>query len=177
MGALLRRSRAAWWLWLCGCALLLGSCGSDGCVENRNSIPRAQFYAYNINEQALAIDSISIYGIGQPNDSMLLDSAVAVSQVYLPLRFTQDSTQYVIRYLQQSLASPRNNDTLTFVYRAYPYFASIDCGAMYNFSIETCRYTRHVLDSVAVIVHEITNDDVESVRLFYTVQIPEPDEE
>ena len=54
---------------------------------------------------------------------------------------------------------------------------SIDCGAMYNFNIETCRYTRHVLDSVAVIVHEITNDDVESVRLFYTVQTPEPDEE
>ena len=79
--------------------------------------------------------------------------------------------------MQQSLASPRNNDTLTFVYRAYPYFASIDCGAMYNFSIETCRYTRHVLDSVAVIVHEITNDDVESVRLYYTVQTPEPDEE
>ena len=146
-------------------------------MENRNSIPRAQFYAYNANEQALAVDSISIYGIGQPSDSMLLDSAVSVSQVYLPLRFTQDSTQYVIRYLQQSLASPRNNDTLTFVYEAYPYFASIDCGAMYNFNIETCRYTRHVLDSVAVIVHEITNDDVESVRLFYTVQTPEPDEE
>lgn len=177
MGAFLKMTRLAGWLSLCAGALLLGSCGSDGCVENRNSIPRAQFYSYDAQEAALSVDSISVFGIGQPGDSMLLDSAVAVSQVYLPLRFTQDSTQYVIRYLQQSLSSPRYNDTLTFVYRAYPYFASIDCGAMYNFNIDTCRYTRNVLDSVSVIVREITNVDVESVRLFYTVQTNEPDEE
>ena len=92
---------------LCAITLLLGSCGSDGCVENRNSIPRAQFYAYGEQDLALSVDSISIYGIGQPNDSILLDSAVAVTQVYLPLRFTQDTTQYVIQYLQHSLSSVR----------------------------------------------------------------------
>lgn len=178
MGSFLTKvSRVAGGLCLGVGLLLLGSCGSDGCVENRNSIPRAQFYSYGGQELALVVDSISIYGIGQPNDSMLLDSAVAVTQVYLPLRFTQDSTQYVIQYLQHSLSSPRYNDTLTFVYQAYPYFESIDCGAMYNFNIETCRYTRNVLDSVAVTVPEITNKDVESVRLFYTVQTTEPDEE
>lgn len=177
MGAFLRVTRWAGWLCLCAGALVSSGCGSDGCVENRNSVPRAQFYSYDAQELPLVVDSISVFGIGQPADSMLLDSAVAVSQVYLPLRISQDSTQYVIRYLQQSLSSPRNNDTLTFVYRSYPYFASIDCGAMFNFSIDTCRYTRHVLDSVAVTVREITNEDVESVRLFYTVQTPNPDEE
>lgn len=177
MGAVLRQVRVAGITALCAITLLLGSCGSDGCVENRNSIPRAQFYAYGEQELALSVDSISIYGIGQPNDSILLDSAVAVTQVYLPLRFTQDSTQYVIQYLQHSLSSVRYNDTLTFVYQAYPYFASIDCGAMYNFNIDTCRYTRHVLDSVSVIVPEITNHDVENIRLFYTVQTAVPDEE
>lgn len=105
MGAVLRQARVIGAIALCAIALGLGSCGSDGCVENRNSIPRAQFYSYGEQELALSIDSISIYGIGQPNDSMLLDSAVAVSQVYLPLRFTQDSTQYVIRYLQRTLSS------------------------------------------------------------------------
>lgn len=177
MGAVLRKIRVAKVIVLSAIALGLGSCGSDGCVENRNSIPRAQFYSYGEQELALSVDSISIYGIGQPTDSMLLDSAVAVTQVYLPLRFTQDTTQYVIRYLQHTLSSPRYNDTLTFVYQAYPYFASIDCGAMYNFNIDTCRYTRHVLDSVSVIAPEITNSDVENIRLFYTVQTPAPDEE
>ena len=113
----------------------------------------------------------------QQTDSMLLDSAVAVTQVYLPLRFTQDSTQYVIHYEQQGLSSPRYNDTLTFVYRSYPYFVSIDCGAMYNFVIDTCRYTRNILDSVSVTVPEITNKNVESIRIFYTVQTQTPDEE
>ena len=93
------------------------------------------------------------------------------------LRFTQDSTQYVIHYEQQGLSSPRYNDTLTFVYRSYPYFVSIDCGAMYNFVIDTCRYTRNILDSVSVTVPEITNKNVESIRIFYTVQTQTPDEE
>ena len=104
-------------LFLCACCLVLSNCGSNGCVDNRSSIPLAQFYSYDAQETALSVDSISIFGIGQPTDSMLLDSAVAVTQVYLPLRFTQDSTQYVIHYEQQGLSSPRYNDTLTFVYR------------------------------------------------------------
>ena len=153
-----------------GSSLVLSNCGSNGCVDNRSSIPLAQFYSYDAQETALSVDSISIFGIGQPTDSMLLDSAVAVTQVYLPLRFTQDSTQYVIHYEQQGLSSPRYNDTLTFVYRSYPYFVSIDCGAMYNFVIDTCRYTRNILDSVSVTVPEITNKNVESIRIFYTVQ-------
>ena len=144
-------------LFLCACCLVLSNCGSNGCVDNRSSIPLAQFYSYDAQETALSVDSISIFGIGQPTDSMLLDSAVAVTQVYLPLRFTQD--------------------TLTFVYRSYPYFVSIDCGAMYNFVIDTCRYTRNILDSVSVTVPEITNKNVESIRIFYTVQTQTPDEE
>ena len=142
-------------LFLCVCCLVLSNCGSNGCVDNRSSIPLAQFYSYDAQETALSVDSISIFGIGQPTDSMLLDSAVAVTQVYLPLRFTQDSTQYVIHYEQQGLSSPRYND----------------------FVIDTCRYTRNILDSVSVTVPEITNKNVESIRIFYTVQTQTPDEE
>ena len=83
-------------LFLCACCLVLSNCGSNGCVDNRSSIPLAQFYSYDAQETALSVDSISIFGIGQPTDSMLLDSAVAVTQVYLPLRFTQDSTHLFI---------------------------------------------------------------------------------
>ena len=175
MGKFLRNIAKS--LTLSDCCCLMSGCASDGCVDNRSSIPLAQFYSYDAQEAALSVDSISIFGIGQPADSMLLDSAVAVTQVYLPLRITHDTTQYVIRYNQHNLSLPRYNDTLTFIYRSYPYFASIDCGAMYNFEIDTCRYTRNVLDSVAVTVPEITNKNVESVRIFYTVQTTEPDEE
>ena len=67
-------------LFLCACCLVLSNCGSNGCVDNRSSIPLAQFYSYDAQETALSVDSISIFGIGQPTDSMLLDSAVAVTQ-------------------------------------------------------------------------------------------------
>ncbi len=156
-------------LTLCSSVVLMGCTGS-GCIENRSSVPLAQFYSYDEQHTSLSIDSISIYGIGQPTDSLLLDSAVGVTQLYLPLRFTQNTTQYVIRYEQEVLAHPRYNDTLTFVYQSYPYFESIDCGAMYNFTIESCQYTRNVLDSVAVVKSEITNDNSENVRIFYTIQ-------
>ena len=66
-------------LFLCACCLVLSNCGSNGCVDNRSSIPLAQFYSYDAQETALSVDSISIFGIGQPTDSMLLDSAVAVA--------------------------------------------------------------------------------------------------
>ena len=60
-------------LFLCACCLVLSNCGSNGCVDNRSSIPLAQFYSYDAQETALSVDSISIFGIGQPTDSMLLD--------------------------------------------------------------------------------------------------------
>ena len=59
-------------LFLCACCLVLSNCGSNGCVDNRSSIPLAQFYSYDAQETALSVDSISIFGIGQPTDSMLL---------------------------------------------------------------------------------------------------------
>ncbi len=168
MGKVLKSVIALWGL----CAVVTGltGCNGDGCIDNRSSIPMAQFYSYDAKETPLSIDSISIYGIGQSTDSVLLQATKGVTLVYLPLRFTQDSTQYVIHYEQRGLTSPRYNDTLTFVYKAYPYFESVDCGAMYNFAIDTCRYTRNVLDSVSVTVPVITNKNQETVRIFYTVQ-------
>ncbi len=152
------------------CGVGLSGCTGEGCIDNRSSVPLAKFYSYDEQETPLSIDSISIYGVGQATDSLLLDMGMKVSQVYLPLRFTRDTTQYVIRYEQRALSAPQYNDTLTFIYRPYPYFESIDCGAMYNYSIDTCQYTRNVLDSVAVTHPEITNKPDESVRIFYTIQ-------
>lgn len=136
-------------LFLCVCCLVLSNCGSNGCVDNRSSIPLAQFYSYDAQETALSVDSISIFGIGQPTDSMLLDSAVAVTQVYLPLRFTQDSTQYVIHYrTARSFVSSVKTDTLTFVYRSYPISCQTLRGDVYFVNRYVSVYT-YILDSVS----------------------------
>lgn len=150
--------------------LLLASCGSNGCYENRSSIPMAKFYAYNYPTKTVSIDSISIYGIGQRNDSLLLDCARRVSSLQLPLRNDADTTQYVIRYETKSIpSSSLYNDTLTWIYTRYPYFISGDCGVVFNYAIDTVLYTRNMLDSVAVMVDEVTNQDQETIRLYYYV--------
>lgn len=153
--------------WSIVASLLLTACGSSGCYENRSSIPQAKFYAYNMPSQAVAIDSITVYGVGQPTDSLLLDAARNVSSMYLPFRNDADTTQYVIRY--DLLPSTAYNDTLTFVYRRYPYFISGDCGVVFNYTVDEFSYTRNMLDSAALVAPEVTNKEAETVQLFYYV--------
>lgn len=158
-------------------ALVLSACNNSGCYENRTSIPQAAFYAYNIPGQAIAVDSISVYGLGQRSDSLLLDSATATSTMYLPFRTDADTTQYVIHYDAAALSALANNDTLTFVYERYPYFLSGDCGVVFNYTITGFGYTRNMLDSAALVSSEVTNVITETVRLFYYVVAQDDNEE
>ncbi len=144
-------------------------CDSEGCYENRSSIAQAKFYAYNDPKQAVSADSISVYGIGQKDDALLLDIARNVNSMKLPFRNDADTTQYVIRYETIKPATTAYNDTLTFVYKRYPYFVSGDCGVMFNYTIEHFHYTRNMLDSAALQTPEVTNEDVETLKLFYYV--------
>ena len=144
-------------------------CGSSGCYENRSSIPTARLYAYNNPTQTITADSLSLYGIGQPSGELLLDCARRVSAMTMPLRNDADTTQFVIRYDAKAFSLSRYNDTLTWIYRRYPYFISGDCGVVFNYAIDTLYYTRNMLDSVAVMVDEVTNQDQETIRLYYYV--------
>lgn len=150
-------------------AMLLSGCGSSGCLENRTSIPQAVFYAYNHPSQKVSVDSISVYGVGQWNDSLLLDCAKKVTTLDLPFRNNADTTQYVIRYDARALASAQYSDTLTFIYRRHPYFISGDCGVVFNYYIDAVDYTRNVLDSVALVNKEVNNKEQETLRIYYYV--------
>lgn len=149
--------------------LCMMSCGDDGCFENRTSMPKAGFYASNIPNQAIAVDSISLYGIGQKSDSLLINVGRNVSTLNLPFRNDADTTQYVIRYDIQALALMNVCDTLTFVYTRYPHFISPQCGVTFNYKIEHFHYTHYMLDSAALVVDEVTNRDQETLHLYYYV--------
>ncbi|MEG0700760.1 MAG: DUF6452 family protein [Muribaculaceae bacterium] len=160
MGKLLRNIFFA----LCGVAIVV-SCNTNGCLDNQSSIPLAGFYAMD-TKKAITIDSISVYGIGVPNDSMILRNAKGIKQVYLPFRLNANVTEYVIHYDQKTLADIRNNDTLTFKYKSIPYFVSNECGAMYQYEIEDFAYTRHLIDSLGLVSKKITNVNVESMKIY-----------
>lgn len=150
--------------------LLCVGCDTGGCHENRSSIASAGLYAYNSPTKAITIDSISLYGIGQHSDSLLLDCARRVSTMNMPFRNDADTTQYVIQYDMKALANTtRYNDTLTWVYKRYPYFVSGDCGVVFNYAIDTVHCTYNMIDSIAVVVDEVTNHSQETIRLYYYV--------
>lgn len=144
-------------------------CTSDECEGNKNSLPLAAFMSSMPEPAPISIDSLSVYGIGVPGDSILLDSAVNVSQTFLPFRIDQGSTTYVIRYLQQLLASRDMRDTLTFTYDIVPQFVSSACGAVYFYDNVRISHTSHFIDSVSCPDGRITNANLTNIFIYFRI--------
>lgn len=134
------------------------SCNNDNCSGNSNAIPLAAFYEGQSN---VSVPSLTVYGIGAPNDSCII-SETSATQVYLPLRLEVTSCQYVLDYNVEGI----ENDTISLKYDAIPYFESHECGAMYNFNITSFAYTKNVIDSIAIPNSKITNADVVSIKIY-----------
>lgn len=163
---------AAVWL------LTAAGCNSTGCTDNRSSIPLAGFYSAE-SGQAVSLDALEITGVGAPADAApLLAAGTAASEVYLPLRPSQDQTTFEIRYTFAELADADVRDYITIHYESHPYFASEDCGAMYRYLVTSIVHTSEVLEAVEVIPDDkvITNAPVQNMRLFFRVTTNPPAE-
>lgn len=143
----------------------LTSCNTTGCLDNRSSIPLADFYSSTTNK-SIATDSIEVGGVGAPGDSLLIGVGDRASQVYLPLRSDASMTAFYIAYKWKGM-TPAHNDTLKIYYTSYPYFASEECGAMYRYRITAIEHTSVLLDSVAVLDSLVTNLEVSMMRLYF----------
>lgn len=149
--------------------LILASCSTSECFENKNSLPLAGFYSSGTNPQAIALDSISIYGIGAPGDSILEDSVRGLSQSYLPFRIDEGQTTYVIKYLAGILGLLRIADTITFNYEIVPWFESAGCGVIYDYKMTSIETTHYIIDSVTCPTGEITNKNVQNLHIYFRV--------
>lgn len=142
-------------------AIVLVGCSSEGCDNNRNSIPMAGFYDYETLE-SLTISGLGVTGVGAPGDSLLLDPAKSAHQVYLPFRGAEQTTSFL--FTSGSLV-----DSLRFDYESYPYFDGEDCGAMWRYRITSVNWTGCLIDSVSVTDSLITNIERERIMIFFTV--------
>lgn len=122
-----------------------------------------RFYASGTTTM-VAISDVTIRGIDAPGDSVLVDGET-IDEVYLPLRATVGTTQWEFCY---GGVGSELVDTLTLKYKPIPYFASAECGAMYNFELTSVAMTTHVADSVAVAKTIIDNGLDVAIRIFYT---------
>lgn len=148
--------------WLCGCS-------NDECLENKNALPLAGFYSSTVKPTQISLDSISIYGIGAPGDSVLHDSVRSLSQSYLPFRIDEGTTRYVIRYLAGIPGILRMADTITFHYEIKPWFVSSACGASYRYEMKEIATTHYFIDSVTCPKGMIDNENAENLRIYFRV--------
>lgn len=148
--------------------LLAESCSTSSCSDNHSALPLMGLYDYSTGK-AISLDSIDFGGVGAPGDSLLVYSGEQCSQVYLPFRDNTTSTSFFFHYdyKLQGLDNPQYDDIITFHYDVDPYFASQECGAMYRYVIKGVEYTRHLVDSVAIVDSVITNVELERIKVFF----------
>lgn len=149
-------------------AVFVTGCGSEGCSDNRSSIPLAGFYSMSTGEK-ISTNMLQIGGVGAPNDSLLLKAGRNVSEVFLPFRHYEPSAKFQITYKFDAEEAPEVIDIVEFTYDAYPYFVSNDCGAMLRYRITGVNHTENILDSVAVVPLDsvVTNVEQEYIRLYF----------
>lgn len=156
-------------------AIVVG-CSNDECYDNKNSLPLAGFYSSEEVPKQVALDSISIYGVGAPGDSVLHDSVRGLNQSYLPFRIDQNSTKYVIRYLTGLPGKLRMRDTITFNYEIIPWFVSSACGVIYKYKMDTIITTHNIIDSVTCPLGTIDNANIENLKIYFRVSTPDEEE-
>lgn len=155
---------------------VMTSCGNSECFENKNSLPLAGFYSSGDDPKQIALDSISILGIGAPGDSILQDSVRGLSESYLPFRIDQESTTYEIRYLFGDAGKLEISDVITFNYKIEPWFVSSACGVSYRYVMESIETTHNLIDSVTCPGGVIDNTDRENIRIYFRTSTPEEEE-
>ncbi|MDE5682845.1 MAG: hypothetical protein K2I39_01370 [Muribaculaceae bacterium] len=152
----------------------MASCNTAGCLDNQSAIPLAGFRSSATGDD-ISVQGIRISGVGAPADSAIASGSV--SQVYLPMRSTAESTAWCFHYTQEGLDDPALNDTVTFGYESIPYFASEECGAMYRYMIQSVSTTTHIIDSVVVADSLITNVEATRIYIYFrTAETEEPEQ-
>lgn len=145
----------------------LHGCSTDGCLENRNSVPLAGFY--DGSGKNIMLDSLRIISNGISNDSLALsEEGTHVSQVYLPMRVSETSTSWKFEYKWKYLGEDSPIDIITFDYDAEPYFASDECGVIYRYHIRRVDYTTNLIDSIVLVRDSvISNIDTEQIKIYF----------
>ena len=153
----------------CFAASFVSSCSTSECFDNQNSLPLAGFYSSSRTPEKIVLDSLTILGVGAPGDSILQDSVKGLSQVYLPFRIDEGTTTYEIKYLQGVAGKLHISDIITFNYDIVPWFVSTACGTIYNYKIKSIETTHNFIDSVTCPAGEITNANIENLRIYFRV--------
>ncbi len=157
-------------------ALALAACNTSGCLDNRSALPLAEFRS-SATGTVISVDSLEVAGIDAPDGAVLSLPVPAKSQLYLPMRSTEQSTAWRFIYRHKALDFEEYVDTVAFGYTSIPYFASEECGATYRYRVDRVSTTHHLIDSVVMADSLITNIDQVSILIYFRTSTGEGDDE
>lgn len=148
--------------------LLMYSCLNEEVCEDVATVPvRIGFYQMEAEEedpQVLAIDSLTVFGVG--NDSIIYQNRFNVSRIELPLNSAIDSCAFVFVLPSHEPGLLPAADTVWFHYRILPNLISMECGFVSFYELNTVTHTRYNIDSLSIETPSITNTQDEHIKIF-----------
>ncbi|WP_321331792.1 DUF6452 family protein [uncultured Bacteroides sp.] len=142
--------------------------GISSCAEETSCSldgrPMLRCYLYTLAPNTITakkdtLDSLTVTAFG--TDSIIINNQKKVHDIALPLRYTKDSTIFVIHY------SATLTDTIIIGHSNTPKFISMDCGYQMQQSIISKSYSKHKLDSIYISNKDANTDGTENLKLFY----------
>ncbi|WP_294629555.1 DUF6452 family protein [uncultured Bacteroides sp.] len=122
------------------------------------------------------LDSLTIRALG--TDSIILNNEKKVHKIMLPLRYTSDSTVFILQY--DPKRNPKDMDTLYIVQRNTPYFQSMECGYMMKQNIISATFgnkagSSEKMDSIYFRNKEANSNEIENLQIFFKYRDRTPD--
>ena len=141
-------------------AVLFSSCAGNGCEENREAYCVAEFRGVS----GATLSRMSVWGIGQglatgSSDSLMYSGAPAANIEWM---LDPDTTSTRLRILFTGVVDREQVqviDTLTFTYKAEPYFLNMECGCSVFYQLEELTSTNHFIYDARIVRREITNEE------------------
>ena len=133
-------------------------------------MPLVGVYALGTPPREAMIETLTVYGVGQANDSILYNKASKVSSFYTPLNISTDMVKYVLCYETPQIAEQFKRDTLTYKYSKKLVFESPECGASYSIVIEDFKYTIHSISYAELVTPEVNSLESQTIKIYYVAE-------
>lgn len=124
------------------------------------------------------LDSLTVTALG--TDSIILNNEKKVHTLMLPLRYTSDSTVFILRY--NPVRNWDDADTLYIVQENTPYFQSMECGYMMKQNIISAAFgnkknnSTEDIDSLYLRNKEANTNEIENLQIFFDYRDRTPEE-
>jgi hypothetical protein len=137
---------------------LLISCTPAACLGETTSLLNAAIYQTGTNKP-FKPDSITIYGIGKPNEK-LYSKAANITMIKFQLDASSKACGFVVKVNKVV-------DTLWFRYTSRPYLISKECGFTFFFTLDSCIWRGSVIDTINIRNNQVAIFNEENIRIFF----------